>query len=89
MKKEYKIVSFYCFISLNKDYIEEIKDKLLEFATHDLTGLIILGQEGINGTVCGKEDSTNIFIKLIKKLLDSHDLNIKESYSFKRSFEID
>ena len=45
MKKEYRIVSFYCFISINKDYIEEIKDKLLEFATHDLTGLIILGHE--------------------------------------------
>ena len=87
MKKEYKIVSFYCFISINKDYIEEIKDKLLEFATHDLTGLIILGQEGINGTVCGNEVSTNILIKLLKKILDSNDLNVKESFSFKKSFK--
>ena len=83
---KYVVIAFYKFFPIKEPLA--LKDALKrQCKASGIVGTIIMSNEGINGTVCGKEVSTNIFIKLIKKLLDSHDLNIKESYSFKKSFK--
>ena len=47
-----KVISFYCFASIRKGKILEFRDKLFSMANNDLTGLIIIAEEGINGTIC-------------------------------------
>ena len=87
MRDKYHIVSFYSFVRIEKNLIELIKINLLEFEKKELTGLVVLGNEGINGTVCAPRYLINDFINLIRLLLDLTDLNIKESYSEKRIFK--
>ena len=81
MKKIYKVVSFYCFTSKRKTSIEEFKNTLLNSVQDDITGLVILAEEGINGTICGNEENINIAIKLIKEFFYRKDLNEKISFS--------
>ena len=87
MKKKYIVISFYCFTPIDKDNFNEIRDKLLDFEDSNLTGLIILGEEGINGTVCAPNLIMNTFIKLVRKVVSSQDLNIKESCSIEKIFK--
>ena len=87
MKEGFRIISFYCFTSIGKDLIGEINEKILAFEKLNLRGLIILGEEGINGTICGPHNTGNSFIKLLKELLNANDLNIKESFSIKSIFK--
>ena len=54
----YKIVSIYSFFSLQENLILELKDKLLSIDNgNDLSGLLIIAKEGINGTICAKEQT--------------------------------
>jgi len=63
----YKICSFYKFIDLSAQSLNELKLLLeKEFTKYDLTGLIILASEGINGTLClaqSDEENTLNFLK--------------------------
>ena len=87
MKIQYKVVSLYCFTKIDENLILEIKDKLLDFDNHNISGLIILGEEGINGTICGAEKCINILLKFIKKYLNRNDINEKISFSDKNIFK--
>ena len=54
-KRDYKIISFYEFINLNK--IEQLKFKLHDFLKkRSAKGTILLAKEGLNGTISIREN---------------------------------
>jgi len=87
MKDNYKIVSLYCFSSISEKELLSFRNKLKEFEEIGLTGLIILAEEGINGTICGKETIVNTFHREIKIFLKDKDFNEKISFSEKKIFK--
>ena len=87
MKDNYKIVSLYCFSPIEEKKLFNLRDEFEKFEEKGLTGLIILAQEGLNGTICGKETIVNIFHREIKNFLKDQDLNEKISFSEKKIFK--
>ena len=84
----YKIVSLYSFFSFQENLILELKDKLFNIENNnDLTGLLIIAREGINGTICAEEEIIEKVINLITKFTHVNELNIKVSYSKKKIFK--
>ena len=84
----YKIVSLYSFFSFQENLILELKDRLFNIENNnDLTGLLIIAREGINGTICAEEEIIEKVINLITKFTDVNELNIKVSYSKKKIFK--
>ena len=54
--KIYKIASLYNFFLFEDDLIVEFKDRLLSIEKkNELSGLLIIAKEGLNGTICGEE----------------------------------
>ena len=85
--KIYKIASLYSFFTFKEDLIHELKNSLLKIEkNNDLSGLLIIADEGINGTICGKENEVEIVIKLIEKYSGMSELNLKVSYSKEKIF---
>ncbi|OGJ59535.1 hypothetical protein A2635_02465 [Candidatus Peribacteria bacterium RIFCSPHIGHO2_01_FULL_51_9] len=63
------ITAFYKFLTLTKAQVQNLQEELHEFGeTNDMRGLIILAEEGINGTVSG----TSKTIPTFQKVLQSH-----------------
>ena len=86
--KNYKIVSLYSFFPFQDNLILELKDELLKIENeNDLSGLLILAREGVNGTICAKENVIVIVISLIKKYINTRNLNTKVSFSEKKVFK--
>ncbi len=84
----YKILSIYSFFSLKENLIREIKEKLFIIENdNDLTGLLIIAKEGINGTICAQEDIIEKVLNLIKKFVGINELNLKTSYSKTKVFK--
>ena len=87
MNDTFKIVSLYCFSPFLEKELFNLRDKLVKFEDQGLTGLIILAEEGINGTICGKENIVNIFHRELRNFLRAQDLNEKISFSEKKIFK--
>ena len=86
--KNYKIVSLYSFFPFQENLIIDLKNKLLEIENeNDLSGLLIFASEGINGTICAAENVIEIVMDLIKKYIDTKNLNIKVSFSKEKVFK--
>ncbi len=84
----YKIVSIYSFFSLQENLILELKDKLLSIENdNDLSGLIIIAKEGINGTICAEENTIEKVLNLLRKFIGINKSNIKISYSNTKIFK--
>ena len=84
----YKIISFYSFFSFQEDLILEFKNNLLKFEkNNELSGLLVIAKEGINGTICAEESIIENTLKLIKKFVGIYKLNLKVSYSNKKIFK--
>ena len=67
-KRDYKIISFYEFINLNK--IEQLKFKLHDFLKkRSAKGTILLANEGLNGTISIRENHALEFEDFINKIL--------------------
>jgi len=67
-KKDYKVISFYEFINLNK--IEQLKFKLHDFLKkRSAKGTILLANEGLNGTISIRENHALEFEDFINKIL--------------------
>ncbi len=87
MKKFFKIVSFYTFTIVDEKEILELKEILKLYERDNLSGLLILAKEGINGTICGQEKFVSDFLERIKQFLNENDLNEKVSFSNKEIFK--
>ena len=84
----YKIVSLYSFFSLQENSIIELKEKLLSIEKKkDISGLLIIAKEGINGTICSEEKIIKKVLNLLKKFVGINELNIKVSYSKTKIFK--
>ena len=78
----YKIISIYSFFSFQENLILELKDKLLSIENdNDLSGLLIIAKEGINGTICAEENIVEKVLNLLRQFIGINELNIKVSYS--------
>ena len=86
-KFKYTVASFYNFSSIIDHEILLIKEQLTNLATNqEIKGTILLANEGVNGTVCGTENSIVIFIGSLEKLLKVSDINVKYSWTEKQAF---
>ena len=84
----YKVVSIYSFFSFQENLILELKTKLLSIANdNDLSGLLVIAKEGINGTICAKENIIEKVQNLISKYIGINRSNIKVSYSNTKVFK--
>ena len=87
MKNFKSVISFYCFTHFDKSFLDELKSTLLNHEKEGLTGLIIIAEEGINGTICGDDFITKKTIKLIRNYVNNRDLNEKFSFSKNKVFK--
>jgi len=87
MNDSYKIISLYCFSRISEQELSNLRNKLEKFEEKGLTGLLILAQEGLNGTICGRERLVDSFHKEIKIFLKDQDLNEKISFSERKIFK--
>ena len=62
----YKIVSLYSFFSFKENSIIELKENLLTIEkNNDLSGLLIIAREGLNGTLCAEEGIIENILKSV------------------------
>lgn len=95
INEQYKLAALYQFIEINEiqklyDYIEDICNK------YHILGSLILANEGINGTIAGKEDDINNMVQLLCEYLnnqynnnndiDNNKMEIKFSYTQDKPF---
>ena len=86
-KFKYKVAAFYNFISIIDEEILLIKEELTNLATNQkIKGTILLASEGVNGTICGTENSIAQFIETLEKLLKVSDINVKYSWCERQAF---
>ncbi len=84
----YKIVSIYSFFAFQGNFINELKDNLLIIEKdNDLSGLLVIAEEGINGTICAEENIIEKVLNLLRKFIGSNELNLKVSYSETKIFK--
>ena len=81
----HKIVALYKFCKI-EDPIYFQKFIKSELSLLNILGTIIIGEEGINGTISGNESSLNNAITTLKSINLFQDLDLKESYSAKKPF---
>ena len=86
--KNYRIVSLYSFFPFQEKLILDLKNKLLEIENeNDLSGLLIIASEGINGTICAEKNVIDIVINLLNKYANNKNLNIKVNFSKNKVFK--
>ena len=84
----YKIVSIYSFFSFQENLILKLQDNLLDIERdNDLSGLLIIAKEGINGTICAEEKIIGKVLNIIRKFIGINELNLKVSYSKTKIFK--
>lgn len=72
-------ITFYHFVALKS--ISSLQAHILQFCEdHEIKGTILLADEGINGTISGKEDNIRHFLNFIKKNEVFSALEYKESW---------
>jgi len=81
----HKIVALYKFCKI-EDPIYFQKFIKSELSSLNILGTIIIGEEGINGTISGNESSLNKAVTALKAINLFQDLDLKESYSAKKPF---
>ena len=81
----HKIVALYKFCKI-EDPIYFQKFIKSELSLLNILGTIIIGEEGINGTISGNESSLNKAVTALKSINLFQDLDLKESYSAKKPF---
>ena len=81
----HKIVALYKFCKIT-DLTQFQKVIKAELSALNILGTIIIGEEGINGTISGTESSLNKALSFLKSNNVFHDLDVKESISAKKPF---
>ena len=74
----YKIVSLYSFFSFQENSIIDLKENLFNIEkNNDISGLLIIAREGLNGTTCAEKSIIENILHLIKNIVGINELNIK------------
>lgn len=74
------VTSFYRFVPLGDERLGEIRSELKAWmAGHAVLGLVVLANEGINGTVAGEPANIGEFKVFVGGLLGLNDLRFKDS----------
>ena len=81
----HKIVALYKFCKI-EDPIYFQNFIKFELSSLKILGTIIIGEEGINGTISGNESSLNKAVTALKSINLFQNLDLKESYSTKKPF---
>lgn len=69
---EYNVTAFYYFKTLPEASLPELGDQLKQFAkAHGMCGLLLIGPEGINGTVAGPESSIVAWKNLVTQMMSA------------------
>ena len=93
MKQEFLISTFYKFQAIEQDCLSDLRQKLVSKAEDlEIKGLLLIGVEGCNATISGKEEKLREFIGFIEEQDQIGALECKESYgSFQpfRRFKVD
>jgi UPF0176 protein len=77
-----RIFTFYAFSPFNEERLKTIENALYELSEkHETRGLVILGKEGINSTMCAPCGKAETFTQELTTLLDIGNLDIKWSES--------
>ena len=85
MSENFQIITFYEFKKLTNLF--ELKESLRSFMRkNEITGTIILAEEGFNSTVCGAPEKIENFIKFAEALLKT-ELHYKSSFHEKRALK--
>lgn len=83
----YRIAAFYKFISLSSSAVEALSAHLERVAaSENVVGLVVLGEEGINGTVAALPGALDRFIEVVRTSPGFADLSAKMSESERRPF---
>jgi UPF0176 protein len=81
----YKIVAFYRFAPMFG--IAQLRDQLHDLCTaHGIKGMLLLAEEGLNGTLAGYPDDVDNLMSKIRHLTNLDELNEKISYADKMPF---
>ncbi|MCB0322396.1 MAG: hypothetical protein KDD69_02450 [Bdellovibrionales bacterium] len=84
---DYSISSFYCFVPFAPAEIARVQMMLEDCAERlDITGLIILAEEGLNGTVAGAAEGVAGFKELLQDVAQGRDLTFKDNTSSEEPF---
>lgn len=76
----YEVIAFYKFVTIDdcESWAPILKQHMLD---RDILGTILLAQEGINGTICGKPESIAEIVKIMHAHDGLDDLPFKTSYA--------
>lgn len=84
---DYKITTFYHFAELNPERVDEVHDLLCQLSEDlHISGLVILGAEGINATVAALPENLKQFKKELTALPEFQDMLFKDSEADKAPF---
>ncbi len=77
---DYQVIAFYKFVKIDdcETWAPVLKQEMLD---RDILGTILLAQEGINGTICGKPESIAQIINIMRAHDGLSDLPFKSSYA--------
>ena len=76
MSQNYQVLLFYCYSKI-KDPIKFRRDHLRFCIENNIVGRIIISDEGINGTISGKEIDCKSYIDEIKRQKTFNDIDFK------------
>ena len=84
---KYKVVAFYCFLTISKEQISYLREKLISCAKkYKIMGTILLAEEGFNGTVCAYEDGAQRLIEILKSISEQRTFELKFSWTSAQAF---
>jgi len=78
------VTSFYLFKEMTRERAQELEKRLRVFSS-SMRGLILLGTEGVNGTVSGSEESIAEFKQVLQSELDAV-IEFKDSVTDRHPF---
>tara|TARA_Y100001968_G_scaffold333661_1_gene398085 strand:- start:17525 stop:18487 length:963 start_codon:yes stop_codon:yes gene_type:complete len=84
---QYKIAAFYCFASIQENTLVSLLNQVVVDASNEkIKGMVLLANEGVNGTICGTPKAISFFIEKIQLFLPENKFEIKYSWSSKQTF---
>lgn len=83
-----RVTTFYKFVKLTPEVVAELKSRLCTGADeYSVSGLVILGQEGVNATISAAPDNLNRFKELLLSIPEFKDMLFKDSSSDRHPFK--